>query len=142
MRRTLATLARRAPDAARELGGGAQTISITPPRGGKGLYLLDRIGLDAVFGLVGDTFVFASDARRAGALARAPARPVAGAQGALVLSAAPEELLRGLVRQTAPGGGLGGLFGPTLFLGPLGPFEASVRAEPDALSGGFVQRFD
>jgi len=33
-------------------------------------------------------------------------------------------------------------FGPGLFLGPLGPFEASVRAEPDALSGGFVQRFD
>jgi len=44
------------------------------------------------------------------------------------------------VRRLLPA--LGGLFGPRLFLGPLGPFEASVRAEPDALSGGFVQRFD
>jgi len=26
--------------------------------------------------------------------------------------------------------------------GPFGRFEASVRAEADALSGGFVQRFD
>jgi len=27
-------------------------------------------------------------------------------------------------------------------VGPFGRFEASVRAEADALSGGFVQRFD
>ena len=44
MKRTLANIARQAADAARRLQG--DVISITPPRDGGGVYLLDRIGAD------------------------------------------------------------------------------------------------
>ncbi len=140
MRRTLANIARKAADAARRLQG--DVISITPPRDGGGVYLLDRIGSDAAFGLFGDTLVFANSARRARAMARARGRKVPGARGALVVTARPEELRAAFVRQFAPAGGLGDAIAPSIFLRPLGRLDASVQAAPDGLTGRVIQRFD
>ena len=140
MKRTLATIARRAPDAARGLE--RDVISITPPRHGGGVYLLARIGDDAAFGLFGNRLVFADSARRVRAMASAPARRVPGARGALVLTAKPEQLRSAFVRQFAPAGGLGGLVSPSIFLRPLGRLDASVQAESDGLTGRVTQRFD
>ncbi len=141
MRRKLATIARRAADAARKLQG--DVISITPPRHGGGVYLLDRIGDDAAFGLFGDVLVFANSRRRARAMAIAQARKVPGARGALVVSARPEQLRSAFVRQFAPAGGLSGqLVDPSIFLRPLGRFDMSLQADPDGLTGRVIQRFD
>ena len=140
MRRTLANIARKAADAARRLQG--DVISITPPRDGGGVYRLDRIGSDAAFGLFGDTLVFANSPRRARAMARAPGRKLAGARGALVMTARPEELRSAFVRQFAPAGGLGDIVAPSVFLRPLGRLDASVQAAPDGLTGRVIQRFD
>jgi hypothetical protein len=140
MKRTLDRITRRAADAARTYQN--DVISITPPRDAGGVYLLDRVGDDLAFGLFGDRLVFADSKKLAIAIAKAPARAVPGARGALVLSARPEELRSRFVRQFAPAGALGDLVDPSVFLRPLGRLDASLEASEDGLSGRLVQRFD
>jgi hypothetical protein len=140
MRRTLAGIARRAADAARNLQG--DVISITPPRDAGGVYRLDRIGDDAAFGLFGNKLVFADTRPRVLAMAKAPARRVPGARGALVMTAQSERLGRRLLRVLDPAGGLGGFLEPDIALSPLGRFDASVEAEEDGLRGRLTQRVD
>ena len=140
MKRTLAGIERRAADAARNLQG--DVISITPPRDAGGVYLLDRIGNDYAFGLFGNRLVFASSKRFALEMAKAPARKVPGARGALVMTARTEQLRSAFVRQFAPASGLGGIVPSRIFLRPLGPLDASLKADSRGLTGRVVQRFD
>ncbi len=140
MKRTLDNITRRAADAARKYEN--DVISITPPRDGGGVYLLDRVGDDMAFGLFGDRLVFADGPRLARAIATAPARRVPGARGALVLSARPEQLRSAFVREFAPAGALGDLVAPSVFLRPLGRLDGSMQADRDGLTGRLIQRFD
>lgn len=140
MRRTLAGIARRAADAARNLQG--DVISITPPRDAGGVYRLDRIGSDAAFGLFGKELVFANTRPRVLAMAKARARRVPGARGALVVTTQTEQLGRRVLRELDPAGGLGGFIDPSIALSPLGRLDASVQADEDGLRGRLTQRVD
>ena len=86
-----------------------------------------------------DAEIFMADAlvdrALAGRLATAPATPVQGAQGSLVMSADAEKLANAIIRQL--GAKLGpavSLFG-TRFTAPLGPLTASVKSTTAGMSG-------
>ena len=89
--------------------------------------------------MVDGAFVLANDPARARALAGADAKQVAGAKGAVAISADAEQLVsRFLAGQLS---GLQALGGP-LIAGPLGQLTGSMESSTDGLTGNFRLTFD
>ncbi len=117
----------------------AKIAEVLPaPSAGEGLYRVGGSDGDlAVFGVVGDVFVVASDPERAGEIAVEDPETVDGAQGAFALRSDAQALANALVSRLGPQLGLSGLegFGAQLFTGPLEDLTGSMSVETDGLRG-------
>jgi hypothetical protein len=104
----------------------------TPPGSGEGLYAIAQPNGDKlVFGVVGDSFVAATDAARAGQVGGQSPSTVDGAEGAFAMVLDARSVVNeGLSRQ-----GQGTV--AQLVTGALGDFVGSVKADTDGLSGHF-----
>jgi hypothetical protein len=113
---------------------------VTEPPRGKGLYILAlRDGTRIAYGVVDDVFVLANDPGRARALAEATPKDVAGAKGAIAVTADAEQLVsRFLAGQLS---GIQALGGP-LIAGPLDQLSGSMESSTEGLTGNFRLTFD
>ena len=138
-RRTLAKVADVLPSFAD--GAGFGTVALAKPKAGEDFYALAQPDGDSVvFGVVDDVLVVASDARRAGELAKQEPTAVEGANGSVVVGADAEQLVNTLLQQFGPALGipdLGG-FGTGLLTRPLGDLNGYVNSSTDELRGKFT----
>src|SRR3954447_4343294 len=133
-RSTLKKVAPQLPKLAKSLGGG--TVGIAKPKRGEDFYALATPnGKSVVFGVVKNHLVVANQSGLAGRLATAPATPVQGAQGSLVMSADAQKLANSLIAR------LGTSLGPTVALlgqrsaAPLGDLREGVKSSPAGMGG-------
>ncbi|HEY6781498.1 MAG TPA: DUF3352 domain-containing protein [Thermoleophilaceae bacterium] len=134
-KRTLAKIAPVLPSAAE--GAGFGTVGLAKPKAGEDFYALAQPDGDSVvFGVVGDVFVLANDASRAGRLATEQPAKVPGVEGALVVKADAGELVNQLVGAFGGGLGLKGL-GARLFSESLGDLTGSIESSTSGLKGSF-----
>ena len=132
---TLAKAAPALPALLEAAGSGSSTL--TKPGSGGGLYALRPAGGQAFwFGVDGDQFVLASDRARAAGLADEPAVEVEGAEGAVVMGADGQALVKQFLSMLGADAGLGGL-GAQLFTGPIGQLVGSLAADPEGMRGRF-----
>ena len=131
-KRTLERLGGVIPGIAERISG--KPIDFATPRGGEGFYALSSGDEEiAVYGVVDDVFVIATDAERAGRLAKARPEGVEGASGSLVGSADAALLVRELVGALTEGA-VPEIAG-RLLTGPLDDANGSVSASEDGLEG-------
>jgi hypothetical protein len=113
-------------------GAGLGRVSVERPRRGEDFYTLAAEGgQTAVFGVVGDVFVAANDARRASQLASGSPAPLEGATGSVVSVTNAEELADAIIGRE---GGLEAI-GAALFTGPLGDLTTSLQIGTAGLRG-------
>ena len=113
---------------------------LAKPRGGEGLYTLVMAdGTRISYGVVNGAFVLANDPARARSLAGADPKQVAGAKGAVAISADAEQLVSRFLAGKLSG--LQALGGP-LIAGPLGELTGSMESSTDGLTGNFRLTFD
>jgi hypothetical protein len=125
------TLAKIAPRLER-LKPGEDIGVTTPPGSGEGLYAIARPGgQKLVFGLVGESFVAASDAARAAQVGGQSPSAIEGAEGALAMVLDARSVANAALAQSGRGAAA------QLLTGALGDFVGSVRSETDGLSGSF-----
>jgi hypothetical protein len=128
--RTLRKITRLLPSFAE--GAGLGRVSVEPPGRGEDFYTLAAEGgQTAVFGVVGDVFVAANDARRASTLASDSPAPLPGATGSVVAVANAEQLAEAVIARE---GGLEAI-GASLFTGPLGDLTTSLGIDTSGLRG-------
>lgn len=132
-RRTLDRLGRVVPGIAERLAG--EPVDFAPPRGGRPFFAVTtREGEEiVVYGLVSGVFVIATDAERAGRLARERPRSLDGAKGAVAARADAARLVRTLIGTLDLGAA--GSFGGRALSGPLGDATASISASREGLEG-------
>jgi hypothetical protein len=137
-RRTLARLARVVPSFVEGAGGG--TAALARPRGRNGFYAVSPAdGRGAVYGVVGDAFVAASDPRHAGALVAAKPSGLPDAQGSLVFHGDAQQLAQQLISRRLSG--LSGL-GAGVALAPLAELQGWVKTDTDGMRGRLSVGFD
>jgi hypothetical protein len=128
MKRTLAKIAPRLE----RLEPGEDIGVTTPPGSGEGLYAIARPnGEKLVFGIVGESFVAASDPARAAQVGGQSPSTVDGAEGALAMVLDARAVANEALTQAGQGAAA------QLVTGALGDFVGSVRSETDGLSGSF-----
>ena len=138
--RTLDKLGKDLPDIAESAVG--EPVGYARPKRGEDFYALATADGDSVvYGVVDGVFVLANDSKRASRLAEDETRAVDGAEGAIAMSADPEQLV-GLAVRRYGGGGIGSALGGSVFAEPLGALTGSVRAETDGLTGRLELTFD
>ena len=127
--KTLATALKNLPKAQRASGSPASKVQAGPG----GLYAVKKPpGSTAYVGVIGKELVVATDPVRAKEFAVQPASPVAGATGALVISADPKSIADAIIKKSTTGATA--LLGPTL-TGPLKDFTGWVDSESGGLRG-------
>ena len=125
------TLAKIAPRLER-LEPGEDIGVTTPPGSGEGLYAIARPGgQKLVFGLVGESFVAATDAERAAQVGGQSPSTLEGAEGAMAMVLDARSVANAALAQSGRGAAA------QLLTGALGDFVGSVRSETDGLSGSF-----
>jgi hypothetical protein len=130
-RQALAALADSLPELAAAFGMPGLGVA-TPDLGASFFALARRSGTSVVFGVIGASFVAASEPRRAAALVSEPTRFARGADGALVATVDARKLAQ---RALAPSlRGLATLGAPFLF-GDLGDLTASISIDRAGLYG-------
>jgi hypothetical protein len=126
-----ATLQKAAPRL-KKLNPGRQLGISTPPGNREGLYAIaEPGGTKLVFGVVGNNFVAASDAARAGQVGGQSASTVPGAKGAFAMVLDARSVVNAALAKRGQG------TAAQLLTGALGDFAGSVESETDALSGSF-----
>jgi hypothetical protein len=123
-----ATLKKAAPQLAKLAGGKAG--GLTKPANGQGLYALaEPSGKKIAFGVVGKSFVAASDAARAAQFAGESPSIVQGAKGSVVLASDARALVNAIAAQRGQG------VAAQIVTGALGDLIGSVDTEPTGLTG-------
>jgi hypothetical protein len=108
-----------------------KSLGLSTPKGGKGFYALAQAnGKKLVFGVVGKTFVAATDAGRAAQFAGQSPSAVPGVKGALVVASDARSLANALAAQR-------GQSGAQIVTGALGDLTGSVEAETGELTADF-----
>lgn len=125
-------------------GATGEKVGFAEPGPGEDLYALATASGDrVVFGLVDGVLVVSDDPGLAAQLARAGTRPVAGAEGALVLNSDAEQLAQTLLSQIPFDTGIDlSVLRRGLADGPLDELNGSVEASTSGLSGGFELTLD
>jgi hypothetical protein len=123
-----ATLKKAAPNLRKVPGG--KSIRLTTPSGGQGLYSVAKPrGKKVVFGVVGKSFVVASDAARAAQFAAESASTVSGAKGSLVLASDARALVNAIAQRQGQGAAA------QLVTGALGDLIGWVDTETGGITG-------
>jgi hypothetical protein len=123
-----ATLKKAAPQLAKMARGNSNRL--LKPGNGKGLYSLSQPnGKTIVFGVIGKSFVAASDAPRAAQFAGESASVVPGAKGSVVLASDARSLANAIAQKRGQG------VVAQVITGSLGDLIGSVDTEPSGLSG-------
>jgi hypothetical protein len=108
-----------------------KSVGLSTPKGGKGFYALAQAnGKKLVFGVVGKTFVAATDAGRAAQFAGQSPSVVTGVKGALVVASDARALANALAAKR-------GQSGAQIVTGALGDLTGSVQSETSGLSADF-----
>lgn len=129
----LAKLAPALPQLAAVLG--FKGLGVAAPAAGERFYAVaSPAARTVVFGVVGDSIVAASDARRAADLASEPTHFAPGAHGAAVLTTNARQLAARFI--AARLGGVAALFAP-LAVSSLHDLTGAITINRDALSGHF-----
>jgi hypothetical protein len=111
---------------------GKHRAVVTAPANGTGLYTLATAdGKRYAFGVIGKSFVLATDASRAAQFAGESASTVPGASGAVVLASDARALANAIAQQRGQGAAA------QLVTGALGEMVGSLEAETGGLSGNF-----
>jgi hypothetical protein len=106
-----------------------RSVGLSTPKGGKGFYALAQANGDkVVFGVVGKTFVAASDASRAAQVAGQSPSVVPGAKGAFVLASDARALANAVAEQRGQG------TAARIVTGALGDLIGSMRADTGGLT--------
>jgi hypothetical protein len=122
-----ATLKRAAPGLLKLTKG---NVSLTKPKNGKGFYTLGRAnGKKVAFGVVGKSFVAASDAARAAQFAGQSASVVPGARGSLVIASDARALANTIAARQGQG------MAAQLVTGALGDLIGWVEYEKTGVTG-------
>ncbi len=123
----VATLKKAAPGLLKLAKG---NVSLVKPKNGKGFYALGRAdGKKIAFGVVGKSFVVASDAARAAQFAGQSPSRLPGAKGALVLASDARSLANAAAAQRGQG------VAAQFLTGSLGDLIGSVEAERSGITG-------
>jgi hypothetical protein len=123
-----ATLKKAAPRLVKLTKGKA--VGLSTPKNGKGFYALAQAnGKKVVFGVVGKSFVAATDAARAAQFAGQSPSVVPGAKGSLVVATDARALANAIATQQGQG------TAAQLVTGALGDLIAWVETEPDGVTG-------
>jgi hypothetical protein len=110
----------------------AKSLGLSTPKGGQGFYALAQAsGKKVVFGIVGKSFVAATDAGRAAQFAGQSPSVVAGAKGALVVASDARSLADAIAKQRGQG------TAAQVLTGSLGDLTGSVDSETGGLTGNF-----
>ena len=140
-KKTLAKVADLLPQFAS--GAGAGNLTLAKPKKGSDFYeLADANANRIVFGVVDEVFVLTNDPTRAGRLATESPGEVAGAKGAVTMSADAEQLARAVLSRAAPQLGLSGALGTGLFVNPLKELKGSISDAPGGMRGNFELALD
>jgi hypothetical protein len=108
----------------------AKRETVTAPKNGKGFYTISSAtGKKYVFGVVGKSFVVATDAARAAQFAGQSPSTVSGAKGSVVLAADARSVANAAAAQRGQG------VAAQLITGSLGDLIGWVDAETSGLSG-------
>lgn len=125
-----ATLKRAAPRIRKASKG--KVLRIVGPKGGQGIYVVvQRNGKRPAFGVVGKSFVLATDAARAAQFAGQSASTVPDAKGAFVLASDARSLANAIAQRSGRGGAA------QLFTAALGDLVGSVQSETSGLTANF-----
>jgi hypothetical protein len=128
---TLRRVAKEIPDLAEAADLG--TVGVATPKGREDFYAIAQPeGDSVVYGVVGDVFVLASDARRAAGLAGEEPRPVEDAKGSVTMRGNAEQLANELIADIASGAEA---LGASLFTGPLGELTGHLEGGTGGLRG-------
>jgi hypothetical protein len=107
-----------------------KSLGLSTPKNGKGFYALAQAnGKKVVFGVVGKSFVAATDAARAAQFAGQSPSTVPGAKGALVSASDARALANAIAARQGQG------TAAQFVTGALGDLIGSVDSETDGLSG-------
>jgi hypothetical protein len=109
---------------------GKKVGTLSAPKGGKGFYTLVKLdGKKTTFGVIGKSFVLASDPARAAEIAGQSPSTVPGAKGALVIAADARSLANAAAKQRGQG------VAAQIVTSALGDLIGSVEAEPSGITG-------
>ena len=125
--RTLRTVAPRLVTIAKSRG---KTAALSAPKNGKGFYALtEPNGKKVAFGVVGGSFILATDAARAAQFAGESPSAVAGTKGSLVVSSDARALANAVAAQRGQG------VAAQIVTGALGDLVGSLESETSGLKG-------
>jgi hypothetical protein len=127
---SLAKVAKGLPALAKQFGGGPVGVSV--PKGGNGFYALASKGQKAVFAVVKNSFVVASDAGRAAQFAVQSPSQVPGAKGSVALSIDTKSLVDQQLQKQGANPLVQG------FTGFLGDLTGYLNASTSKLRGNFT----
>jgi hypothetical protein len=124
------TLKKVAPRLVKIANSRGKTASLSAPKSGKGFYALaEPNGKKVAFGVVGKSFVVATDAARAAQFAGESPSTVAGARGSIVISSDARALANAIAAQRGQG------VAAQIVTGALGDLVGSVESETSGISG-------
>jgi hypothetical protein len=107
-----------------------KSLGLSTPKGGQGFYALATPnGKKIVFGVVGKSFVLATDAARAAQFAGESPSTVPGAKGSLVIASDARSLANAVAKQRGQG------VAAQIVTAALGDLIGSVEAEPGGITG-------
>jgi hypothetical protein len=107
-----------------------KSLGLSTPKNGKGFYALAQAnGKKVVFGVVGKSFVAATDAARAAQFAGQSPSTVAGAKGSLVEAADARALANAVAARQGQGAAV------QIVTGALGDLIGSIDTETDGMTG-------
>lgn len=123
-----ATLKKAAPRLVKIAKG--KSLGLSTPKNGKGLYAIAQAnGKKLVFGVVGKSFVAATDAARAAQFAGQSPSTVPGAKGSLVLASDARTLANAIAQRQGQG------TAAQIVTGALGDLIGSIDAETSGITG-------
>jgi hypothetical protein len=109
---------------------GGTTVPVSPPPNGKGFYTIRRAnGKKVAFGVLGNSFILATDPARAAQIAAESPSAVSGAKGSFVVYSDARALANAIAAQRGQG------VAAQIVTGALGDLTGSVQSETSGISG-------
>jgi uncharacterized protein DUF3352 len=126
-----ATLKKAVPRLVKTYKNRGKSVKVTAPKGGKGFYTVASPVKTQAFGIIGRSFVFATDPARAAQIAGQSPTNVPGAKGALVVASDARSLANAIAKKQGAG------TAAQIVTSALGDLIGYVESEPSGLTGSF-----